>query len=132
MCIRDRMSYVHLVQETPGLDGLFYKVVKLPSVWSVVRHLGVSPSVQLEKKYVAPTPASNWNLGETPCYTFPLAVRINDQPALVTTLVVAPAHPPLLECGGIVGLLAEKPEDKNTYLILRIISARHGKAAGAQ
>jgi hypothetical protein len=121
------MSYVHLVQETPGLDGLFYKVVKLPSVWSLVRHLGVSPSVQLEKKYVAPTSASNWSLGETPCYTFPLSVRINDQPALITTLVVAPAHPPLLECGGIVGLLAEKPDDKNTYLILRIISARQGK-----
>jgi len=121
-------SYFHLVQETPGLDGLFYKVVKLPSVWSVVRHFGVSASLELKTEYVAPTEASNWNLmPQTPCYTFPLALRVNEHPALIATLVVAPPRPPLLECGGIVGLLAEKPGDKQTYLILRIISARHGK-----
>jgi hypothetical protein len=125
------MSYVHLVQETPGLDSLFYKVVKLPSVWSVVRHLGVSVSVNLEKNYVAPTAVSNWNLEpETVCYTFPLSLRVNDQLALLTTLVVAPPRPPLLQCGGIVGMLAEKPDDKNTYLLLRIISARHEKDKG--
>jgi hypothetical protein len=62
---------------------------------------------------------------QTPCYTFPLALRVNRQPALTTTLVVAPARPPLLECVGIVGLLAEKPTDKNTYLLLRIISTPH-------
>jgi len=125
------MSYFELVRETPGLDDLFYKVVKLPSVWSLVRHLGVSASLGLEKEYVAPTQGSNWNLmPPTPCYTFPMALRINEQLALTATFVVAPPHPPLLECGGIVGLLAEKPNDKKTYLILRIISARHGKNAG--
>jgi hypothetical protein len=119
------MSYVHLVQETPGLDGLFYKVVKLPSVWSVVSHFGVSASLELEREYVAPTEVANWNLSpQTPCYTFPLALRINGQPGLIATLVVAPPRPPLLECAGIVGLLAEKPGDQKTYLILRIISAR--------
>lgn len=122
------MSYVHLVQETPGLDDLFYKVVKLPSVWSVVSHLGVSATLNLETDYVAPTSTTNWNLlPETPCYTFPLTLRVNGQPALVTTMVVVPPRPPLLQCGGIVGLLAEKPNDKKTYLILRIISARHAK-----
>jgi hypothetical protein len=45
----------------------------------------------------------------------------------MSTLVVAPARPPLLECGGIIGLLAEKPNDPKTYLLLRIISARKGK-----
>jgi len=125
------MSYFHLVQETPGLDDLFYKVVKLPSIWSVVRHVGVSASLELEREYVAPTEGLNWNLApQTPCYTFPLALRINGQPALTATFVVAPPRPPLLQCGGIVGLLAEKPNDKKTYLILRIISARHGKDAG--
>jgi hypothetical protein len=122
------MSYVHLVQETPGLDDLFYKVVKLPSVWSVVRHLGVTVSLDLDREHVAPTPGTNWNLKPgTRCFTFPLALRINKQPALMSTLVVAPARPPLLECGGIIGLLAEKPNDPKTYLLLRIISARKGK-----
>lgn len=119
------MSYVHIIQETPGLDDIFYKVVKLPSLWSVVSHLGVSVSLDLQRDFVAPAEEKNWNLAPgTRCYTFPLALRINKQPALTTTLVVAPARPPLLECGGIVGLLAEKPTDPKTYLILRIVSAR--------
>ncbi|MDB6032774.1 MAG: hypothetical protein JWM16_3112, partial [Verrucomicrobiales bacterium] len=124
------MSYIHLVQQTPGLDSIFYKVVKLPSVWSVVRNIGVNVSINLEKQHVAPISVSNWNLlPETPSYTFPLSLQINDQTALMTTLVVAPAHPPFLECGGIIGLLAEKPGDKNTYLLLRILSARHASDA---
>jgi hypothetical protein len=121
------MSYIHLVQQTPGLDSIFYKVVKLPSVWSVVRNIGVNTSISLEKDHVSPISVSNWNLlPDMPSYTFPLSLQVNDQPALMTTLVVAPAHPPFLECGGIIGLLAEKPGDKNTYLLLRILSARHG------
>jgi hypothetical protein len=119
------MSYIHLVQQTPGLDTIFYKVVRLPSVWSVVRNVGVNVNINLEKQHVGPVSVANWNLlPEMPCYTFPLSLQINEQPALLTTMVVAPAHPPLLECGGIIGLLAEKPGDKNTYLLLRILSAR--------
>lgn len=132
------MSYVQLVQETPGLDGLFYKVVRLPSVWSVVRHFGVNASLELQKEHVAPADGraallrgqaapQRRPIEQTPCYTFPLALRINGQPGLMATMVVAPARPPLLQCGGIVGLLAEKPGDPKTYLILRIISARYGK-----
>ncbi|EEF62118.1 hypothetical protein [Pedosphaera parvula] len=118
------MSYVQLVQATPGLDTLFEKVVKLPSIWSIASHLGVDVNLKIESQYVTTMDASKWNLTpQTPCYAYPLALQLNDQPALITTLVVAPPRPPLLGCAGIVGLLAEKSGDKETYLTLRIISA---------
>ncbi len=124
-------SYVRIVQETPGLDEIFYQVVKPPSIWSIVSHLGAKVSLNLETKYVAPTKTATWNLApETPCYTFPLALRVNNQPALITTLVVAPPRAPFLESAGIVGMLAENPKDKETYLLLRIVSARHRAAEG--
>ncbi len=118
-------SYTELVQETPGLDELFYKVVKPPSLWSVVTHLGVQVSIDLQQPYVTPTDPTRWKLlPGTRCYTYPLALRVNKQPALTTTLVVAPPRPPLLGCAGIVGMLAENPKEKETYLLLQIISAR--------
>jgi hypothetical protein len=96
----------------------------------MVRNVGVNENINLEKDHIAPITVPTWNLlPELPCYTFPLSVQINDEPALMTTMVVAPAHPPLLGCGGIIGLLAEKPGDKNTYLLLRILSAGHGAGA---
>jgi hypothetical protein len=120
------LSYFELVQHTPGLDRLFYKVVDLPSVWSVVRRVGVKTSIDIEPEHFGPINTASWGLPtHPPGYGFPLAVRLNGQPALTVTLVVAPPRPPLLACGGIIGLLAEKPSEKETYLILRILSARH-------
>ena len=120
------LSYFELVQHTPGLDRLFYKVVDLPSVWSVVRHVGVKANLDVEPEHFAPIDTAAWGLPtHPPGYGFPMAFRLNGQPALTVTLVVAPPRPPLLACGGIIGLLAEKPSEKETYLTLRILSARH-------
>ena len=120
------LSYFELVQHTPGLDRLFYKVVDLPSVWSIVRHVGTKASLELEPEHFAPLDTAAWGLPtKPPGYAFPMAFRLNGQPALTVTLVVAPPRPPLLACGGIIGLLAEKPSEKETYLTLRILSARH-------
>ena len=118
-------SYAALVQEIPGLDNIFFKVVKPPSIWSIVWNLGVKVTLDLEKD-VAPTGTAIWHLPpDAACYTYPLALRVNGKPALTTTLVVTSPRPPLLGCAGIVGMLAENPHEKDTYLILRIISARH-------
>jgi hypothetical protein len=120
------LSYFELVQHTPGLDRLFYKVVDLPSVWSIVRHIGVKASLDLEPEHFAPVDTAPWSLPtHPPGYEFPMAFRLNGHPALTLTLVVAPPRPPLLACGGIISLLAEKPNEKETYLTLRILSARH-------
>ena len=120
-------SFTRLVQETPGLDGLLFRVVKPPSIWSVVWNLGVKITLNLERKFVAPTEPTKWNLTpHTPCYTYPLTLRVNGKPALTSTLVAIPPQPPFLGCAGIVGMLAENPNEKETYLLLRIISARHG------
>jgi len=117
-------SYFDLVGETPGLDDVAMKVVKLPSIWSVVEHFGVRVNIDLVRKDLAPMDAGRWTLAPgTPCYDLPLVFRVNDQPAIIVSLLAVPARPPMLSCGGIICLLAEKPGDKDTYLILQIISA---------
>ena len=118
------MSYFEIVQHTEGLESLLFKLVKLPSVWSMVRHVGVTAGINFGHEAFPANPA-DWNLPPSaPVYYLPCMLRLNDQPALKITFVVTSPSPPLLTCGGVVGLLAEKVGDDETYMTLRVVSAK--------
>jgi hypothetical protein len=118
------MSYFEIVQHTEGLEKLLFKLVKLPSLWSVIRHAGVRTDILLGEDTFPANPA-DWNLpASAPVYYFPCLLRINGQPAMNITFVVTSPQPPLLVCGGVAGVLAEKVGDDQTYMTLRVIDAR--------
>lgn len=119
-------SYFNIVQHTEGLESLLRKLIELPSLWSMIRHRGVHADFSFGNG-VAPSLANSadWNLPPSePAYHFPWLLRLNDQPALKITLVVTSPRPPLLICGGVVGVLAENIGDEETYMTLRVISAK--------
>jgi hypothetical protein len=121
-------AYFSAVGQTPGLDMILWKLINLPSMWSIVRHGGVTASIDLETEKVGPLrlPAS-WTLPEqAPVFTLPLSIELNRQPALNATLFVADPRPSLLASGGIVGFLARNPRDEQNYMTLRVISTRDG------
>jgi hypothetical protein len=121
------LSYFDLVQHTPGLQDICFKVVDMPSVWSMIRHAGVTANLTFQTEQFRAADAFAWeSSGNTPSYYFPILLELNKQSALKVTFVVTSPKPPLLGCGGIVGMLAEKPGDKETYLTLRVVSARRG------
>lgn len=124
------ISYLTIVQQTPGLAQILFKVLELPSVWSLLRQGGVKDiNIELQPDLIAPSDAAAWGLPKgSPVYRMPNAIEINHHPALELTLIVTAPHPPLLACGGIVGFLAENPVDKENYLTLRVVSAQHGAA----
>jgi hypothetical protein len=118
------MSYFGVVEETPHLEGMMLKVVDLPSVWSIVGHFGVKADLDIDSEHFAPADPAAWGVPtHPPIYYLPMGFRLNNHPALRVTLVVTTPQPPLLACGGIVGLLAEKISEKETYLTVRILSA---------
>lgn len=121
-------SYFEAVGETPDLDEIMWKVISLPSVWSIVKHVGVTASLDFDVHDIRPVSLPpGWNLpGHGPVYTFPLSVTLNGKPALYVTLIITSPNPSLAACGGIVGFVAQNPDDKENYLILRIISAKSG------
>jgi len=53
----------------------------------------------------------------------PMRVTLNQRPALYATLLVTDPHPPLLACSGIVGFVAQNPNDAENYMTFRVISA---------
>ena len=117
------MSYFQIVQHTEGLEDLLIKLIKIPSVWSIIRQFGVTPELYFGNAAFPANPA-DWDLPpNTPVYYFPGELRLNGQPALKITFVVTTPNPPRLICGGVVGVLAEKIDDNETYMTLRLISA---------
>ncbi len=120
-------SYFDAVGETPDLEGMMWKVVSLPSLWSIVKHGGVTAELGIDFTNVAPLGLpTGWNSSGSPAYTLPLWVKLNQKPALDATFFVANPRPALQACGGIVGFLAQNPDDAENYLTLRVISARNG------
>jgi len=123
-------SYADIVQHTDGLNDLFFKLVELPSVWSMVRNVGVKMDFSFGngEPVCAGNPA-DWNLPpSSPVYYFPWLMRLNNQPAMKVTLVVTSPQPPRLICGGVVAILAEKAGSDDTYMTLKLVSARHQSA----
>jgi hypothetical protein len=119
-------SYFSSVGETPNLETILLKVLNFPSLWSIVKHGGITAGIWFDMDDVRPiTLPSHWNLpGNAPAYTLPMSVELNKQPAIKATLLITDPHPPLLACGGIVGFIAVNPTDSQNYMTLRVISAR--------
>jgi hypothetical protein len=123
------LSYFDLVQHTPGLQDICFKVVDMPSVWSMIRHVGVTANLTFQTEKFRAADSFAWEPARNaPVFYFPMLLELNKQPALKVTFVVTSPKPPLLGCGGIVGMVAEKPGEKETYLTLRVISARRPSA----
>jgi len=121
------LSYFDIVQRNQALEDLLRKLVATPSLWSLIRHAGVDASLSFGNGAL-PSPAdpADWNLpASAAVYHFPWLLRLNDRPSLRITLVVTKPHPPLLICGGVAGVLAEKIGDDETYMTMRVISARN-------
>jgi hypothetical protein len=119
------LSYFDFARNTPGLQDVCLKVIDLPSVWSMIRHVGVNANLTFQTEKFRAADAFAWgSSGNSAVYYFPMSLDLNNQPALKLTLVVTSPRSPLLECGGIVGMLAEKPGENETYLTFRVIGAR--------
>ena len=122
------VSYFEIVQHTEGLEDLLRKLIELPSVWSIIKHRGVQMNLTFgDGAPPSPAKATDWHLEPTAsAHYFPWMMRLNGEPGLKFTLVTTSPRPPLLLAGGVVCVLAEKIDDEETYMTLRLISAKAG------
>lgn len=124
------VSYLNTVQQTPDLESILSEVLSWPSVWSVVKNCGITPEIQIGHQVdrLGPLSLPDWDLlAGWRLYSLPIKVSLNRHDALILSMIVTAPQPPLLACGGIVGFLAENPDDPENYLTLRVISARCGE-----
>jgi len=124
------VSYFTAVGETPDLEGIMWKVISLPSVWSLVKHVGVSASLGIDTDDIRPMSLPRgWNLpGHDPAWPLRMSLSLNGKPALDVALLVTSPNPSLAPCGGIFGFVAQNPDDPQNYLTLRVISTQRNKS----
>jgi len=93
-------SFFDVVQHTEGLEDILLNVVRKPSLWSVITHIGVSVNLRVDVKNMLPADPTPWgSLSGSPMYYFPLMLDLNRELALKVTFVVTSPRPPLLACG---------------------------------
>ena len=114
-------SYFTIVQQTEGLSDILFKLVDLPSMWSIARNKGVTVNFQFGNKEIRERKVAS---GNPAAYEIPLALELNGQAALHITIVATRPQPPLLACAGIMGLVAARPGAQDTYLTVQLLSAK--------
>jgi hypothetical protein len=117
------LSYFNIVERTEGLSDILFELIDLPAMWTLVR--GVKTNFRFVNENLRRGDDSAWGVqGRSSVYYLPLVLELNKHAALNITFVATTPRPPLLPCAGVVALVAEKPGHKETYLTLRIMSAR--------
>jgi hypothetical protein len=119
------ISYFEIAQNTPGLKEILFKLVDLPSLWSIAKSGGIQPDLKFDSEHIRQAFPQTWGFDSgLTAYELPINLTLNRQPALHLTFVAAPPQPPLLACAGVWEMMAENPRDKDLYLTMRVISGK--------
>ena len=116
-------GFLHLLSRHEHIRPILRRVLRLPSLWSVIWHMGVDIRiiprfglVELAPAKLAGEAAKAWYL--------PLEIQANGSVALAGSMkVVAPQSPRTL-CAGVVSVVFMKPGEPGTYLTMQLMAAK--------
>jgi hypothetical protein len=108
------VSLFTLIQENDLLADLLWDAVQKPSLFSIVKNLGVGlslvPKFKEQVQLPAPGARTPWQgLSDEPHYALPIEVRANGTLAANIDLYITTPRPPLAICGGILALVTHHP-----------------------
>ncbi len=114
-------SFVETVTAVPDFKFVLLPVVDFPSIWSVIKNLGIYSSWNFGGYQVEVHPFADTGL---PLYHFSLLLYVNGHPAINAVVAVVAPRPPLEVCAGIVGIYAESPAHPAQRLFIQAIASR--------
>jgi hypothetical protein len=120
------VSFIEVATKVPAFEDVLTHILDMPSIWSIVRHLGISNNWDY-RDFVR---VSDTGMGSgSPIYRFGLRVNMNERFSIKSALAVTAPQPPLQVCAGILGVYAERPSDANQRLFIRLVSAHRAAEA---
>ena len=124
------VALLQVVQDDAVLAPILWQVIEKPSLWSVVSSMGVNvmlrPSFHRVTSALSPVPDvldQTWRL--------PIALEVNQTPALNLDLFVTDSTPPFSLAGGLLGATARHPTNPTLDFSLLLLSAQRS-AYGAR
>ena len=124
--VKSTMSLVGALRRNDQLASMIWQAVQKPSLLSVLLNLGVTADVELlpSELYPSSPPLPDWGLTS---YRVPLKLDLNGVPSLLCSIVTIDPVAPLSVGGGIVSLIAQRP-DASTRLTMHLLAARRRAA----
>ena len=123
-------TFFGAASEIPGNQHVLEQVIQKPSVWSVIRHLGVVVRLNSDDESVQVAPEGKAAV-QQPVYLLPVLLAMNDTPAVKANLAVSEPLPPLQASAGILAICAEHPKAADRRLFIRMLSARRAATPGS-
>jgi hypothetical protein len=123
-------TFFGAAMEITACREILEEVVDKPSVWSVVRHLGV----RTDFHYFwadARTVEDGRSGVPNPAYFLPVQVFLNGKCGVKATLAVTAPRPPLTTCAGILAICAEHPVMPDRRLYIRVLATSHAATSGS-
>ncbi|MCA9310894.1 MAG: hypothetical protein KDA21_06790 [Phycisphaerales bacterium] len=113
------LAIMDSINGNEGLSPLMLKIVRRPSLASIVFHTGISITVNpgFER-------ASLEMVDGREVYRIPLEIRANDTLALVCSMDVLPVRTPRHLSAGVVECVARNPVDEERWARVRLLAAR--------
>jgi hypothetical protein len=126
------MDFFNIASLTPGVRDILFEAVNIPWL-KLAAHGG---QFQVNFDFMAPfekLSASDWGLPpETQVYSMGLRISLFEKPALVCRLALTNPRVPLLNCAGIVGFAAMRPNGKGPHLMIRVMAAKPAPTPSAR
>ena len=119
-------GFLHVAAKTPGSADIMLEIMKIPSLWSIVRR-GLDFRIKLQSAELSRLEPERWNL-PAPVYRMPLKLLIGGEDALDCSLSVTDPRPPLRTCAGILEISASSPQKIGIRVAIRVIATRRGPA----
>lgn len=122
--VHSLVSLFGLAQSDSLLSKLLWDVIDKPSLWSLMRHGGVEVSLQPAYHESSPVTAAQSSFPMSgPYRSLPLAIVLNERPALYLRLLVVSPEAPWSLTGGILAFEGQHP-DRDSRVLARLIDAR--------
>jgi len=121
------VALLNVVQQDDVLEDYFWQVVQKPSLWSILRGLGVTATIMASpEKSVRVTrwPAQLPIAGAA--YAMPMRVDVNGSTALLIDVLTTDPSRPLALSAGIVAAAARHPTDPTLRFDVQLLGARRG------
>lgn len=121
-------SFFALLRQNPVTRQILFEVIALPSLWSIVTHLGVAAGFAIDFFGASPlAPGRIAPLGEE-VWSVPMTIELNHQPALLVRLLAAPPRGPTITGAGVCGLVARHPRDPDRRVHVQLLACRSGRS----
>lgn len=118
--IHSMRAFMSILRGSKVLSPILWRIVRKPSIWSIVTNLGVKTSlhVSASERWAQEVPD-----GYEPAYRLPMALSLNGQQALDCSIVTVEPRRPISVGAGVVSLVARRPDEPDTRLRMRLIEA---------